>query len=84
MPGSYDQKSIQQHFQKTNQRLAAIEAQLKKLSDAAGIPYEEPMAEVPQDVVELARSGDILGAAKRYREITGAGSDEAMQVVQGL
>ena len=55
MPGAYDQKSIQQHFQKTNQRLADIEAQLKRLSDAAGIPYEEPMAEVPPDVVELAR-----------------------------
>jgi hypothetical protein len=84
MPGAYDQKSIQLHFQKTNERLRAIEAQLKVLSDAAGVSYEQPLAEVPSDVIELPRAGEPLKAAQRYRELTNASSDEAIAVVQGL
>jgi hypothetical protein len=84
VPGAYDQKSITSHFEQTNRRLKAIEDQLKALSDAAGVPYEQPLAEVPADVVELAQGGKTLEAAKRYRELTNASHEQAMQVVQGL
>ena len=84
MPGAYSQESLERHFQQSNKRLADLEAQVKKLSDAAGVPYDEPLAEVPPDVVELAQAGKTLEAVKRYREVTGAGSEDAMTVVQGL
>lgn len=84
MPGSYDQKSITTHFEQTNKRLREIEAQLAVLSEKAGVDYTQPHAEVPADVIEMAQAGKTLEAAKRYRELTGAGSDEAMEVVQGL
>jgi hypothetical protein len=42
------------------------------------------MAEVPQEVVDLAQSGDTMGAMKKYRELTGAGAEQATKVVSGL
>ena len=84
MPGAYDQKSIQAHFTNTNKRLAAIEEQLARLSEAAGVPYAQPLTEVPEEVKQIAQSGDMLGAVKRYRELTGVGFDEAQELIQGL
>jgi ribosomal protein L7/L12 len=84
MPGAYDQKSIQAHFTNTNKRLAEIEEQLERLSEQAGLPYARPMADVPEEVIEIARGGDMLGAVKRYRELTGVGFDEAQELIQGL
>lgn len=44
--------------------------------------YEEPFAELlPPDVLELARSGNKMEAAKLYRELTGADGKEAMEAV---
>jgi ribosomal protein L7/L12 len=84
MAGAHSQESLERHFKQINERLRAIEAQLGALSEQAGIDYEAPMAEVPQEVVELAEAGDAMGAMKRYRELTGAGADQAREVVQGL
>jgi ribosomal protein L7/L12 len=64
----------------------AIEDQLKRLSDVAGLPYatfaEE--LEVPDEVVQLAGSGDTIGAVKRLRELTGASVEQARDIVAGL
>jgi len=49
-----------------------------------GLAYDVPGTGVPADVVDLARAGDILGAVKRYREITGVGFEEARDVVTGI
>lgn len=84
MPGAYDQKSIQAHFTQTNARLRAIESTLADICSNLNIPYEAPTAEVPDEVVKLAESGDTLGAMKKYRELTGADSERATEVVQGL
>lgn len=35
-------------------------------------------------MVELAKAGKTLEAIRRYREVTGAGSDEAREVVMGI
>jgi hypothetical protein len=43
-----------------------------------------PLADVPQEVIDLAQGGDTLGAIKKYRELTGADGDAARTVVQGL
>ena len=84
MPGAYSQESLERHFKQINERLGAIEAQLSKLSGEVDIPYEAPMAEVPQEVVDLAQAGDTMGAMKKYRELTGGGAEEATRVVSGL
>lgn len=84
MAGAYNQESLERHFKQINERLGAIEAQLSKLSGEVGVPYDRPLAEVPQEVVDLAQSGDTMGAMKKYRELTGAGAEEATKVVSGL
>jgi hypothetical protein len=43
--------------------------------------YEGPFAELPPDVLELARSGNKMEAAKLYMELTGADGKEAMEAV---
>ena len=84
MPGAYSQEALENHFRQINDRLGQIEAQLKKLSDEAGVPYEQPLAEIPEDVVELARSGKTREAMTRYRELTNADAKQARDVVSGL
>ena len=59
------------------ERFRRLEAQVAILSEKAGVPFELPSAAVPDEVVELAQAGDRMGAMKRYRELTGAGADEA-------
>jgi ribosomal protein L7/L12 len=81
MPGTYSQEQLELKFNATSERLAAIEAQLKTLSNQAGVSYEEPFAELPPDVIELARAGNKMEAAKLYRELTGADGKEAMEAV---
>ena len=81
MGGTYSQQQLELKFNAIGERLAAIEAQLKTLSDQAGVSYEEPFAELPPDVLELARAGNTMEAAKRYRELTGADGKEAIEAV---
>jgi hypothetical protein len=80
------------------QRLAAIEHQLRLVSDHLGIPCPPfpsefgpppgfaagPTGGMPPDVVELARSGNAIGAIKRYREITGASLSEAKDAIDRI
>ena len=81
MGGTYTQQQLELKFNSISERLSAIEAQLKVLSDKSGVVYEEPFAELPAEVMELARSGQKMEAAKRYRELTGADGKEAMEAV---
>ena len=57
---------------------------LAALSEHAGVPYDRPGAGAPPEVVELAVAGDRMGAIRKYRELTGAGLEEASGVVEGL
>ena len=81
---AFNEAMIGVQFDRIGERLRAIEAQLALLSEKAGVPYESPSAGVPGEVVELVRAGKTLEAIKRYRELTGAGSDEAREVVTGI
>ena len=68
MAGTYSQQRLELKFNAISERLSAIESQLKVLSEKAGVSYEEPFAELPPDVLELARSGNKMEAAKLYRD----------------
>jgi hypothetical protein len=81
MGGTYSQQQLELKFNSISARLSAIEAHLKALSDQAGVPYEEPFAELPADVLELAQSGKRMEAAKLYRQLTGADGKEAMEAI---
>ena len=81
MAGTYSQQQLELKFNSISERLSAIEHQLKVLSDHAEVSYTEPFAELPPDVLELARSGQKMEAAKLYRELTGADGKEAMEAV---
>jgi hypothetical protein len=81
MPGEYSQEALRRHFDQTNERLAAIEAQLKVLSEKAGVSYEEPLDQIPEDVLQMARDGKKLEAAQRYRELTGVDAKDALAII---
>jgi ribosomal protein L7/L12 len=62
-----------------------IERQVARISANLGIPYDYPVtSETPPEVVELAQSGKKIAAVKRYRELTGAGLQEAKEAVDAL
>jgi ribosomal protein L7/L12 len=86
MAGEYSQEALERHFAQINKRLADVEHQLKRVSDAAGLPYAtfSEQFEVPDEVAQLAASGDRLGAVKRLRELTGASFEQARDIVAGL
>jgi ribosomal protein L7/L12 len=75
---------VQPVLAQLGQRIEAIENQVAILSDRLGVSYERPLAEVPPEIVELARSGNTLQAIKRYRELTGASLEDARSVVMSL
>lgn len=86
MAGQYTQETLKAHFDATNRRLAAIEEQVKRLSDASGITYSTFVEEheVPEEVVQLAVAGDQLAAVKKLRELTGMEFEQARDIVVGL
>jgi hypothetical protein len=84
MPSQFDVDSLRQRVNQVTDRLAQIEAQLALLSEKLGLPYVQPLDAVPADVIELARSGDRIGAMRRYRELTGVSGEEARVVVGGI
>jgi ribosomal protein L7/L12 len=62
-----------------------IERQVALISEKLGLPYEySGNAAMPAEVTELAQSGDTKGAVAKYRELTGAGLQEALDAVKGL
>ena len=75
---------VQPVLSQLGKRLEAIEEQLERLSELAGVPYARPLAEVPPEIVELARAGKTLEAIKQYRALTGAGLEDARSVVLSL
>jgi hypothetical protein len=62
-------------------RIERMEAQLRLLSAAAGLPFVEG---VPPDVVTLARGDERIKAALRLTEMTGMPLDDARRVVNRL
>ena len=62
-----------------------IERQVALISEKLGIPYDYPgNAAMPPEVVAIAQGGDKRGALKKYREMTGAGLQEAQAAIDAL
>jgi ribosomal protein L7/L12 len=62
-----------------------LERQVALLSEKLGIPFEySGNAAMPAEVEELVARGDTKGAVAKYRELTGAGLQEALDAVKGL
>jgi ribosomal protein L7/L12 len=80
----YNEMQLSSYVDQIFKRLQRIEAQLALLSERAGIPFEDPAAGAPAEVVELVQAGDRMGAIRKYRELTGAGMEEAQQLVASL
>ena len=66
------------------ERLHRLERNVAKLAAAAGVELEDPARGIDPEIVELARSGDRMGAAKLYSERTGVDFAGAQRVVSGL
>jgi ribosomal protein L7/L12 len=84
MPADFQAAQLHDRFKQINERFRRIEAQIAILSEKAGVPWEEPAAEVPTDVVELAEAGKTMEAITRYRELTNADLEQARAVVTAL
>ena len=66
-------------------RLDHIEKQLQMLFPEGYVSFAESgPAGMPATVVELARAGNLIGAIKEYRSITGAGLAEAKKAVEDI
>jgi ribosomal protein L7/L12 len=62
-----------------------IERQVALISEKLGLPYDYPgNAAMPPEVVQLAQAGDKRGALAKYRELTGAGLQEAQAAIEAL
>lgn len=66
------------------ERLERVERNVRALAESVGVELEDPAAGVDADIVELARSGDRMGAAKLYAQRTGADFVEAQRIVSSL
>jgi ribosomal protein L7/L12 len=81
-------------LEQVNQRLDYIEEHILSMSKAGARVAFVPMGrsgsrptdpdQVPTEVVELARAGKRRDAIVRYRELTGAGPQEAIALVDSL
>jgi hypothetical protein len=65
-------------------RLERLERNMRALAEHVGVSLEDPAVGIDSDIVELARSGDRMGAAKLYAERTGANFVEAQRIVTEL
>ena len=66
------------------ERLQRLERNVKLLAERVGVEIEDPAAAIDADIVELARSGQRMQAAKLYGERTGADFITAQRVVADL
>jgi len=66
------------------ERLERLERNVRMLAERTGIGFEDPVDKVDSEVVDLARSGKRMQAAKLYAERSGVDILTAQRVVAGL
>jgi ribosomal protein L7/L12 len=81
---AYNDYQLSSFVDQIFERLRAIEAQLAVLSEKAGVAYEAPSREAPEEVVELVQQGDRVGAIRKYRELSGCGMEQAQEMIGKL
>ena len=80
----YNEMQLSSFVDQIFARLRELEAQMARVSEAAGVPYDAPADGVPQEVVDLVAAGDRMGAIKKYRELTGFGVEQAQEAISKL
>jgi hypothetical protein len=65
-------------------RVQRLESQLAAVYERLGMTYDDGTAGVPTDVVDLARTGNRMRAAKLYAERTGCEFMDAQRVVNRI
>ena len=65
-------------------RVQRLETQLRAVYERLGMDYDDGMAGVPPDVIELAQAGNRMRAAQLYVERTGCDFVEAQSVVNRI
>jgi hypothetical protein len=50
------------------ERLQRMERNIRLIAERTGVELEDPGAGIDEEVVQLARSGDRMGAAKLYAQ----------------
>jgi hypothetical protein len=81
---AYNELQLSSYVDQIFKRVQRIEAQLALVSEKVGLPFEDPAASAPPEVLELVRAGDRIGAIRKYRELTGAGGEEARAAIEAL
>jgi ribosomal protein L7/L12 len=77
---------VRDALERLTQRIRVIEANIGVLAEQAGLQVEQPeSSSVPQDVIDLAVSGNKIGAIKRYRQyVPSASLEEAKSIVDAI
>jgi hypothetical protein len=73
-------------LERINARLRDIESNLRRVLLQLDMEWQEPTPTegIPDQVIELVRAGDKIGAVKTYRELTGSSLGEANTIVDGI
>jgi len=66
------------------ERLERLEQAVNALVESTGVEVEDPAAGVDPEVVQLARAGKAMEAAKLHAERTGVSFVDAQRVVADL
>lgn len=78
-------EDLRREVEKIRSRLEKLESQMDFLMRNLGISDgEAPVGKASPRVLELARSGDTVGAIRAFREETGASLKDAKNFVESL
>ncbi len=79
---TYNELQLSSYVDQIFDRLRKIEAQLALVSSGR-VPTRMPRRR-RREVLELVQAGDRMGAIRKYRELTGAGMEEASAAIEAL
>lgn len=82
MSGDLDSAALAARFAAIEERLLRIEQHLALGSATEEVTFSAPSLSLPADVLALKQAGDLIGAIKRYRELTGADLRAAKDAVE--
>jgi len=81
----YNDMQLTSYVDQLLERVERLEKQLLAVSEKVGVPMEDPRAGIADEVVELVRAGDRMGAMRKYRELNpDASVDEAKQAIAAI
>jgi ribosomal protein L7/L12 len=76
--------AVRHNLDALTQRVRVLEANVAVLAEAAGMTIASPTDAIPDEVKALVLDGKRLQAMAKYRELTGAGMEEARSAVASI